>query len=128
MVSVRTSHRFTISKIAFVILVILVPLAFGIGWNEHRRNQEIRDVVKDRRLLLIDGCERGNVIRGRLNEHIETTKEQTGLLIDYMRLDAGTKTPPLDRPERQAIKRLVTLYEEAAATDLLPIVNCQTIK
>ena len=118
-------HRLTIAWASFIILVVALPLAFGIGWNEHQRNEKVAQIVKDRRALLIDSCERGNIVRARLNEHIETTREQVSLMIDYMRTDALAKGAPADAPERQAIKRLLVLLADTNKVKQLPIVDCE---
>lgn len=103
-------------------------MAFGIAWNEHRRNDDVARIVAERRVSLVASCERGNTLRMALNRHILETREQASILIDYMRVDASTKTPPLDAAEREAIRRLVIAYEATLRTKELAIVNCEEIR
>jgi hypothetical protein len=124
-VSVGHQHRVTLVQITFILLVVIVPLAFGIGWNEHRRNDEVAKIVRDRREMLIDSCERGNSVRRQFRALVEADKEQAQLLIDYMRLDIASKQPSPTAAEKRALDRLTELYAKANAVPILPIVDCQ---
>lgn len=121
----RHPSRHLISSLSFVIFVILIPVWFGLFWIEHQRTDDLSTLIEERREMLVESCERGNVVRREFRELVQADKEQARLLIDYMNMDLGSALP--NAAERQALKRLTELYERANAVTVMPIVDCEAV-
>jgi hypothetical protein len=117
-------HRMTLAQIAFVVLVILIPVAFGIGFAEHQRTTDIAKIVSERRQMLLDSCARANFVRRDHNALVSRVTNISEVMADYLTLDASTKRPPLNVPELATVTRLRNEIIANGKAAVLPIVDC----
>ena len=100
------NHRNTIANVSFLLLVIVIPVAFGIGWSEHQRTSDIQrlqraqafsSVLDDWQIYdgLLAACRRGNVIRRKQNAVIEVLHEQFGFTIPKTRIPDCLESVPM---------------------------------
>ena len=99
-------------QLAFVILVILIPVGFGIGYAEHQRTSDLDRVNRAARIAavrdewqlydgLVASCRRVNLIRDRQNVVIGTLNQAFGLRLEpTLTVDCAhvVRMPSVPRP------------------------------
>ena len=111
-------HRVTLAQIAFVILVIVIPVAAGIGWAEHQRTTDLQKVERHNRIhaalddwqlydAQVASCERVNSIRRRQNVVVGwLATHDPGFPLEPQKVVVCTdviKEPTMPRPTKEEI-------------------------
>jgi len=97
------------AQATFVILVILIPVGFGVAWSQHQRTDDLRRLTvalhehdRDDEWRTYEGCLRGDVLRRNQAEVIAQLK----LLVPGFDLEPAPvglcKKPTEPRPKGQS--------------------------
>lgn len=114
-------------QVAFVVLVIVLPTMFGLGWLDHQRNVDNSRQLRLQRAAQIASCERGNTIRAEHNKLVARLGEITHEFLVLLHLELTDHRLPLDSTERAVVKKIERKIEENSQRPVLPLVDCTRI-